>query len=268
MREQHELSKAFPPMTDEEYQDLKDSIENIGVQQPIVIYEGKIIDGWHRYNAANDVGMPCPEVELENDIDPRDFVIANNKARRHLTKSQIALSYTKVYQWNPSGVTRSALSAHLKTSQELADLSGASKRTIVQAKQVLRDGDEEVVKAVESGKISAKRGAEIAKLPKEKQVKALSEPPEPRPSILDGNTPDDEELKANELAMQADLEALNKLLDADDALKVAYEEIKRLNYLLAQQEVRLASIMKEKSECIKLCKKQQVQLDKFYKAQK
>jgi len=32
--------------------------------------------------------------------------------------------------------------------------------------------------------------------------------------------------------------------------------------------VRIASLMREKSECIKLCKKQQTQLDKFYKAQK
>ena len=269
MREQHELSKAFPPMSDEEYQDLKDSIENIGVQQPIVIYEGKIIDGWHRYNAANDVGMPCPEVELENDIDPRDFVIANNKARRHLTKSQIALSYTKVYQWHPVGKNpKSVETTDLKTSKELAKMAGVGVSTIEKAKQVLTKGNKEIIDAVESGKIDVSKGAKIAKLPKEKQAKALSEPPEPKPSILDGNVPDEEELKANDLAMQADLEALNKLLDADDALKVAYEEIKRLNYLLAQQEVRLASIMKEKSECIKLCKKQQVQLDKFYKAQK
>ena len=41
MRQQHELSKAFPPMSDEEFADLKYSIEVIGVQTPIVIYEGK-----------------------------------------------------------------------------------------------------------------------------------------------------------------------------------------------------------------------------------
>jgi hypothetical protein len=64
------------------------------------------------------------------------------------------------------------------------------------------------------------------------------------------------------------LEILNKLLESDEPLKIAHEEIKRLNYLLAQQEVRFAAVMREKSECIKLCKKQQVQLDKLYKAQK
>jgi len=262
MRQQHELSKAFPPMSDEEFQDLKDSIGNIGVQSPIVIFEDKVIDGWHRYTAALDVGLPCPEVDLPDDIDPRDFVLANNKSRRHLSKGQLALSYTKVYQWNQS------VPSTPKTGKELAKIAGTSESSIDQAKAVLTKGAKEVVEAVEKGKISLKRGAQIAKLPKEQQGKAITEPPEPKPSMLDGNAPSDDELKANDLAMQADLDTLNKLLEADEPLKVAHAEIKRLNYLLAQQEVRIASLMREKSECIKLCKKQQVQLDKFYKAQK
>jgi len=249
-------------MSDEEFQDLKDSIGNIGVQSPIVIFEDKVIDGWHRYTAALDVGLPCPEVDLPDDIDPRDFVLANNKSRRHLSKGQLALSYTKVYQWNQS------VPSTPKTGKELAKIAGTSESSIDQAKAVLTKGAKEVVEAVEKGKISLKRGAQIAKLPKEQQGKAITEPPEPKPSMLDGNAPSDDELKANDLAMQADLDTLNKLLEADEPLKVAHAEIKRLNYLLAQQEVRIASLMREKSECIKLCKKQQVQLDKFYKAQK
>jgi len=270
MREQHALSKAFPPMTDEEFQVLQDSIEDLGVQQPIVIFEDKVIDGWHRYTAANELGMPCPEVELEDDIDPRNFVLSQNKARRHLTKSQLALSYTKVYEWQPSAqkASRMELGSTIKTNQELAELAGTSTKTIQQAKTVLTKGDEEVVKAVEAGKISVKRGAQIAKLPKEQQAKAITESPEPRPSILDGTEPSEDELKANEMAMQADLDALNKLLEADDALATAHAEIKRLNYLVAQKEVRIAAIMKEKSECIKLCKSLQSQLDKIHRNKK
>jgi len=269
MREQHELSKAFPPMSEDNFQDLKDSIEVVGLLDPITIYEDKVIDGWHRYTACLAVSMPHTEVDLPDDVDPIDFVRAKNgKSRRHMTPSQLALSEVSINAWAFRGNPKSLLGKDLKSAKEMAEKVGVSVSTIERAKEVISKGSNEVIDAVKTGKVSVKKAASVTKLPKEKQVKALSEPPEPRPSILDGNTPDDEELKANELAMQADLEALNKLLDADDALKVAYEEIKRLNYLLAQQEVRLASIMKEKSECIKLCKKQQVQLDKFYKAQK
>lgn len=265
MREQHALSKAFPPMTDEEFQVLKDSIEDLGVQQPIVIFEDKVIDGWHRYTAANELGMPCPEVELEDDIDPRNFVLSQNKARRHLTKSQLALSYTKVYEWQPSAqkASRVELGSTLKTNQELAELAGTSTKTIQQAKTVLTKGDEEVVKAVEAGKISIKRGAQIAKLPKEQQAKAITESPEPRPSMLDGNEPSEDELQANELTMKADMDAIHKLLESDEELATAFAEIKRLNHLVAQKDVRIAAIMREKSECIKLCQKLQKENDKF-----
>jgi hypothetical protein len=79
-------------------------------------------------------------------------------------------------------------------------MAGVGSRTIEQAKQILTKASDEVIEAVEKGEISVKKGAKIAKLPKEKQTKALTEPPEPRPSILDGNVPSEEELMANERA--------------------------------------------------------------------
>lgn len=75
--------------------------------------------------------------------------------------------------------------------------------------------------------------------------------------------PDDDELKANELALQADQDAMYKLLEADDALATAHEEIKRLNYLNAQLEIRINGLMNEKNEAIKMVKKLQKENDKL-----
>ena len=83
------------------------------------------------------------------------------------------------------------------------------------------------------------------------------------PNLDTGANPDEDELKANELAMQADQEALYKLLESDDALATAHEEIKRLNHLNGQLEVRLHGIMNEKNEAIKMVKKLQKELDKI-----
>jgi hypothetical protein len=85
---------------------------------------------------------------------------------------------------------------------------------------------------------------------------------------VDGSEPDDAELEANEMAMQADLEMVSKFLEADDKLAALMEENKKLNFLVAQKEVRIAALMREKSECIKLCKKLQTQVDKINKAKK
>jgi hypothetical protein len=40
--------------------------------------------------------------------------------------------------------------------------------------------------------------------------------------LSNGAEPDDEELKANELAVQADMDAMYKLLESDEPLKVAH----------------------------------------------
>jgi hypothetical protein len=86
---------------------------------------------------------------------------------------------------------------------------------------------------------------------------------EPKPSLHDGNEPSPEELEALEKAAQADLEAMQKLLDADDALKAAHEEIKRLNLAYSQLDVRFKGLMNEKDEAVTLLKKAQKELDKL-----
>lgn len=78
-----------------------------------------------------------------------------------------------------------------------------------------------------------------------------------------GVDPDDEELKATELAIQADQEVMYKLLESDDALATAHEEIKKLNLRNAQLETRLHGLMNEKNEAVKMVKDLQKQLDKL-----
>lgn len=264
MREQHELSKAFPPMTEEEFQDLKDSIEIVGLLDPITIHEEKVIDGWHRYNACLAVSMPHAEVDLPDDVDPVDFVRAKNgNSRRHMTPSQLALSEVSLNAWAFRGNPKSLLGKDFKSAKEMAEKAGVSVSTIERAKEVISKGSDEVINAVKTGKVSVKKAASVSKLPKEQQAKAITAPPEPKPSILDGSEPSPEELMANDLAMQADLELVNQFLESDDKLAELYAEVKKLNHMLAQKESRIASLMREKSECIKLCHKLQKENDKL-----
>jgi ParB-like chromosome segregation protein Spo0J len=81
-------------------------------------------------------------------------------------------------------------------------------------------------------------------------------------SSNDGIAPDDEEMRATELAMQADQETVYKMLEADSALAELYEENKKLNLLNAQLQVRIHGLMNERNEAIKMVKDLQKQLDK------
>lgn len=179
---QHPLSAAFPAMGADDFQALKDSIGTIGVQNPVTLLDGMVIDGWHRYTAAMELGMSCPTVEL-GDVDPRDFVLAQNKARRHITQAQLASATTSVYAWLPvvgaNQHTKSApalSAAPQKTTAEMAAIAGVSERSIRQAKAVQTNAAHEVIAAVKSGEIGLPKAAAIAKLPKEEQAAAIAKP--------------------------------------------------------------------------------------------
>lgn len=266
---QHPLSAAFPAMAPDEYQALVDSVTINGVINPITIYEGMVLDGWHRFNAANEAGVACPTVEL-GDVDPQAFVIAQNKDRRHIAQGQLALAVAAVYQWKPLGANQHGGSAPgadpAKTTAQLAQIAGVGTRTMEQAKAVEAKAAPKVKEAVKSGEISVKRAAEIAKLPAKDQVKALHEPKPAANDEHEDDGPSASEVASLAAAEQADREALQKLLDSDDKLATAHAEIKRLNALNAQLEHRLNGLMNEKNEAIKLCKSLQRRLERAERA--
>src|SRR5262249_45409732 len=54
---------------------------------PLMLFEGKILDGRHRYFACQKAGVE-PFFRHYGGKNPRAFVIRNNIARRHLTTEQ------------------------------------------------------------------------------------------------------------------------------------------------------------------------------------
>lgn len=279
IRSQHPLSAAFPAMAVEDFQALKDSIANVGVLNAITLLDGMVLDGWHRYSAATELGMACPEVGLDPATDPRDFVLAQNKARRHVTQAQLALATTAVYDWRPHGDQRSTLNVdRAKTTAELAQIAGVHPNTITQAKAVQKRATLEVIEAVKRGDVGLPKAAVIAKLPPDQQAAALINPAPKAPAEAsepgaseelqpDDSGPDAEELAALAAAEAADREAMAKLLESDDALATAHAEITRLNHLNAQLQQRLNGLMNEKNEAVKQCKALQRQLDRARKGQ-
>jgi len=180
---QHPLSAAWPSMQDEEYRSLKDSIDVIGVQNPITLFEGMVIDGWHRYRATTELGMHCPS-KLLGDVDPIDFVKSQNDARRHITASQKALAIASIYKWRPLGTNQHKGASVLgtdpqKSTSELAAIAGVSESYIEKAKIVEAKATPEVKAAVKAGTMSVKKAAETVKPKKDKPPKASKPTPEP-----------------------------------------------------------------------------------------
>ncbi len=278
--QQHPLSAAFPAMAADDFQGLKDSIMEIGVQNPITLFEGMVIDGWHRYTAANELGMDCPVVEL-GDVDPRDFVLAQNKARRHVTQAQLAMATTTVYAWRPVGnpsLSNSAPGAELKTTKELAVSAGVSERTIEQAKAVQTKAAPEVVEAVKAGEIGLKKAAAIAKLPKEEQAAAIHKPapkaaPE-APPVTANHELEEAVSTINELAAEndqlRDRVAVAAMSGTDEERAMAAETIAELREQIKTLEAELDAVrtsrdtfQRQNAELMKQVRLQQKQIKKL-----
>lgn len=281
--QQHPLSAAFPAMNPEDFQSLKDSIGLIGVQNPITIFEGMVIDGWHRYSAANEMGMDCPSLELVA-VDPRDFVLAQNKARRHVTQAQLAMATTAVYEWRPMGSNQHEGRVDIecppsKSNAELSSISGVHINTIKQAKAVQAKGVPEVIAAVNSGAIGLPKAAAIAKLPKEDQAEAISKPApkkvEPVEKVEPGVVapPDYTELDAahDQISeLQADL-VIARMGDIPEEEKQQAAgliaelraEIKTLTATLAAVQISRDSLMEERAQMLRQMKAQRSEIDRL-----
>jgi hypothetical protein len=88
----HPLAAAFPALAGSELNDLIDDIKRHGIREPIVLFEGKILDGRNRACAAALAGLeevPTTEFDpVKAGESAEDFVISMNLIRRHLTPSQ------------------------------------------------------------------------------------------------------------------------------------------------------------------------------------
>jgi len=180
----HPLSGFCGDMTEDEFTALAKDIEANGQQEPIVIYQGRVLDGWHRYRVCQMLAIPCQAEDWSCDQkDLSSYVISKNLNRRSLTPSQRAAAIVAIEGWVAIGspVPKRAESARFsataegddweddsnwsalesgeeipqmkfnKSTKYMAAEAGVSPRTMARAKDAARQGQ---LPDVIAGKIS------------------------------------------------------------------------------------------------------------------
>jgi hypothetical protein len=89
-----------------------------------------------------------------------------------------------------------------------------------------------------------------------------------KPSMTQDFAPSAEELEANQLMIQRDMETMNKILESDDVVATLHAEVKRLSDDNASLQSRVNALMREKNKAVELLQKAQRELDKIKKAKK
>ena len=163
--QRHELSAIFGDMPEQDYKSLLESVQRDGfIDDTIKLLDGQLLDGWHRYRAAQELNLIRKlrfqqwNEDAHRDGDPKAFVLARNIERRHLTpgqRAQIAVTFNERFghggDRNPEDESQRP-DGRLKTQKDLAKEAGVGERTIRRAVQVETAGQSE---AVISGEKSA-----------------------------------------------------------------------------------------------------------------
>ena len=85
----HPLALAIPEMLTDEHVDLVKDINAHGLREPLVIFEGKILDGRHRYRACVRLGIEPATKDFTGTAEQaKAFVHSLNVERRHLSFEQ------------------------------------------------------------------------------------------------------------------------------------------------------------------------------------
>ncbi len=91
--EYHPIANAFPLMTGDSYTSLVKSIREHGLKEPIITYEGKILDGRNRARACVLAGVtPVYREWVSQGETPAEYVWIANAERRQLTIGQRAMA--------------------------------------------------------------------------------------------------------------------------------------------------------------------------------
>lgn len=99
MKQHHLASSLTPPQAPEEYEALRESIRVHGQFHPIILFEGDILDGWHRFKVCQELNIePRFETFQNNGTSPFDILLANSLARRNLSPTQRACMAVEIQQ--------------------------------------------------------------------------------------------------------------------------------------------------------------------------
>lgn len=204
-----------------------------------------LVDGFHRYHAINMLGLKKIEINYKpGTLEDAQVMSFGMNARHGLPRSNE--DKRKIVQ---DAIVHPLLKD--KSNYEIAKACVVSQPFVAS----IRNPEAKAKQEEQRKKHVQKKAEKISQDTNQISTNQISN--------QNGEHPDDDEMKAAELAMQADVEAMHRILEDDEPLKVAHEEIKRLNHLNAQLEIRIRGLINEKTEAIKEVKKLQKQLEKM-----
>ena len=175
------LSHLMPPLSAEEESLLTESLLDNGCREPLVVWNGTLVDGHARYRICWRHGIPFTYVEMKFESENAAVLwsIRNQIGRRNLTSFQrceLVLPYEDALKaeakkrqgWR--GDRHSMPYERGETRKYLAKMAGVSSDTLYKVKDILDKADDETITRAREGSISIHR-AYLSVAPKPERAK-------------------------------------------------------------------------------------------------
>lgn len=223
--ELHPLCTLFPRMDGEAFATLVADIKANGLNEPITLHDGMILDGGNRYRACVAAGIN-PIFDEFAGKNPVTFVLSANLHRRHLTASQSAAIVSAAQDWAKAqnvGNPQFGNVTGLQTVADRAALSGASDKTQRNADKVAKADPKLAVKVAHGETTLAKA---VEKVTGKKRAPAHSDEPDAQTINKELATAADE-LRVENETLKAQNDALIASMPEND-LRVKVAQLTRL----------------------------------------
>ncbi len=163
-----ELKALIPPLTSEEFAQLEANVCQEGIREPIITWQGTIVDGHNRYELAQMYDLPfkVKEMAFASMEDCKEWMIRNQFGRRNLSnyqRSVLALELESVFKAKakenqirkPESVLQKSVEQKpIDTQKELAKVANVSHDTIAKVKVIEAKAPEEVKAKLSTGEVS------------------------------------------------------------------------------------------------------------------
>lgn len=204
----HEAANIFP-LDEENIPDLAADIKKNGQKVAVELFDGKVLDGRRRIKACEIAGVEPKYRDVDKEVaDPVSHVLSLNQHRRHLSPSQLSMIgarvreiYEKDAKERQKRKPADSVGSHGpqqnnagRTRDVVGKLMGVSGQSIDRATKVLKQGEPELVKAVDDGRVTVRAAVDLIDEPAEVQKEAASKTPAER-KAKPKEEPEDEQPK-------------------------------------------------------------------------
>ncbi len=182
-----EFQDLIPPLTDYEFETLRDSCLNEGIREPIIVWGDVIIDGHNRYKIAKEYNLPFKTFtkNFKSKSEVIQWIVKNQLGRRNISvygRCLLALKMKPFVEADSqqrmfAGVTPTQNSAQGATRDILAKLAETSHDTLRKVELLDQNATPEIKAQLLAGTISINAAyKKTKKLFEEKEREKLNIP--------------------------------------------------------------------------------------------